>query len=129
MSTNNSELLAQMQKIMNEEEPDLAAKYAVSMHKYANRRSGIWGQIILAVVVVSALYLRSFWPLAVGLLAYMATHIYLMFSCVNFVAHKTGLSSDEQAQFSRLYKSNSDPAFTDAVDKHYKDLLDSIKNS
>lgn len=128
MSTDSSELQAQMQEILNEEEPFLAAKYAVSMHKYANRRSGFLGQIILVVVIASAFYLKSFWPLAVGLLAYIATHIYLMFSCVNFVAQKTGLSSDEQAQFSRLYKSNSDPAFTKAVDEHYNGLLGAIKN-
>jgi hypothetical protein len=112
---------------MNEEEPLLAAKYAVSMHKYANRRSGIWGQIILVVVIASALYFKSFWPLAVGFLAYIAIHIYLMFSCVKFVTQKTGMSSDEQAYYSRLYKSNSAPEFTSSVDEHYKDLLNSME--
>lgn len=129
MSTDNSELQIQMQEIMNEEEPYLAAKYAVSMHKYANRRSGIWGQIILVAVIAFAFYLMSFWPLAVGILAYIATHILLMFSCINFVKQKTGLSSAEQAQLSRLYKSNSAPDFTKAVDEHYQRLVPFIKNN
>ena len=128
MSTDSSELQSQIQEIMNEEEPFLAEKYAVSMHMHANRRSGFWGEIILVVVIASTFCLKSFWPLAVGLLAYIAIHFYLMLSCVKFVEQKTGLSTDEQAYFSRLYKSNSDPAFTKSVDEHNKGALDALQH-
>jgi hypothetical protein len=127
MSIDNTDLQLQIRDIMDEEDPYAAAKHAVSMHKYANRRSGIWGQVILVTVIASAFYFKSAWPLAIGFLAYISIHIYLMYSCIKFVEKTTGLSSDDQAQFSRLYKSNADPDFTKSVDEHYKGSLEAAK--
>lgn len=127
MSINSSDLQSQIRDLMDEEDPYAAARYAVSMHKYANRRSGIWGQITLVVVIASAFYFKSAWPLAIGFLAYISIHIYLMYSCIKFVEKNTGLASDDQAQFSRLYKSNADPDFTKSVDEHYKGSLEAAK--
>lgn len=98
----------------NSENIETASRYTVAMHLAANEKVGKAAWYVTLAAVATAIYLHSYWPLAVGLVSCVAIYFVIMQSCVRFVKEQTGLPAGLQATFSERYK--TDPAFARDVD-------------
>lgn len=91
-----------------------AGRYAVAMHLEANAKVGRIVWIVIVITIVTAILMRSFWPLIAGLVLCIALYFYIINSCIRYVQRKTGMADHVQSYFSRLYKTDSQ--FAEEVD-------------
>jgi hypothetical protein len=103
-----------MDKSTQDEKIEMLACYAVSMHLEANRKVGNAAKIVSIVSVLFAIYVSSFWPIAIAVALCIAIYFFMIQSCLRFVEKETGMPQDVQATFSQRYK--IDAPFADKVD-------------
>jgi hypothetical protein len=103
-----------MDESTQEEKIEMLGCYAVSMHLEANKKVGRVAKIITIISVLTAIYVSSFWPIAIAVTLCIVIYFYMIQSCLRFVERETGMPQDLQAIFSKRYK--IDAPFASKVD-------------
>jgi len=98
-----------------DENVEILARYAVSMHLEARKRIGEIGWSIFGASLVIAGFSSSYWPLPIAIVLCVAVYFYLFKSCARFVKRNTGMREDVQIGFLERYK--TDVQFAKHVDQ------------